>query len=178
MKKKFFIGILLISSFYIADALSQLFSKLLMPYYYAWYKELFQPAPEYIVLPRYILSILYRIFELFLGVGILSRKEVFRKLALWMGYVTIAIVYWRHPFEALVKNARPHALHAYHACGHFGLTLAWLTQLIAWSTLVFCYALDIGVSVLVIYYFTRPRVKAWFSDSGNTVLNSGGKSAN
>jgi hypothetical protein len=162
MKKKFALGITLFGLYFIADASCQLYIKLLTPNYYSWYSAIFQALPAKMILLRYLLSIAFRIFELVLGVGLLRRKPIFRKLAIFMSWFTIAIVYWKHPFDALVKHTQIVGRHLYPITGSCHLTPLAYTKMIAWISLWCIYAIDIGISALVIYYFTRPRIKEEF----------------
>lgn len=162
MKKKYPIGIILFSIYFVVDSLIQLYAKLIISNYYSWYSFILQPSPEHIIFQRYLLSIVFRIFKLIVGIGILLRREIFRKLALFMSWFIIIIVYWKHPFEALLKHTQIVINTVYRTTGIYGLTLAPFTRLIAWISLVCVYALDIGVSVLTIYYFTRPYIREQF----------------
>ena len=162
MEKKFPIGIMLFSIYFIVDSLIQLYVKLIMPNYYFWYSWLFQPLPEHIIFLRYLLSIIFRIFELILGIGLLSRSETFRKLALFIGWFTIIIVYWKHPFDVLVKHMHIVIKTICQVSGFNESTLLPFVRLMAWISFGCLYALDIGVSVLTIYYFTRPYIREQF----------------
>jgi len=162
MKKKIAIGIMLFGLYFIADSLIQFYVKMFKPGYYSWYSSIFWPLPEHIIFIRYLLSIIFRIFKLISGIGILLRKEIFRKLTLLMSWFTIIIVYWKHPFNAVLRHADTVTKTIYQANGFNALTFPPPTRLIAGISLGCLYAFDIGVSVLAIYYFTRPYIREQF----------------
>ncbi len=161
MKKKFAIGVTLFGVYFILDSCFQLYIKLFSPDYYSWYSLIFQSLPEKVIFLRYVLSIIFRIIELVFGLGIFCRKDVFRRLAIFMSWFTIAVVYWKHPFNALTRHAQIVVDNIYPATAP-QLSYAPETKLIAWVSLMFIYALDIGIAALTIYYFTRPRIKEEF----------------
>jgi len=162
MKKKFALGITLFGLYFIVDSLFQLYFKLLTPNYYSWYSTIFQPATEKTIFLRYLFSILNRIFELALGIGIFRRQEIFRKFALIFSWFTISIIYWRHPFDALINHSQIVVKNMYPVSGSCQLTSPAYTNMITWASLWFIYAIDIAISALAIYYFTRPHIKEQF----------------
>jgi len=161
MKKKFSIGVTLFGLYFIADSSFQLVIKLFSPSYYSWYSSIFQPLPEKVIYLRYIFSIIFRIIELACGLGIFYRKEAFRRLAIFISWFTIAVVYWKHPFNALVRHEQIVVDNIYPVAGSRLSSLAY-TEFITWVSLGILYAIDIGIAALAIYYFTRPRIKEEF----------------
>ena len=161
MKKKFAIGVTLFGVYFIIDAFSELYSKLFSPGYYSWYSLIFQPLPEKVIYLRYILSIIFRMIELAVGLGIILRKDTFRKLAVFMSWFIIAIVYWKHPFSALTKHVKIVVDNIYSGAG-YQLSAPLNIESISWVSLGFIYAIDIGIASLAIYYFTRPHIKEEF----------------
>jgi len=163
MKKKFALGITLFGLYFIVDSLFQIYIKLLTPNYYSWYSAIFQAFPDKIILLRYPLSIAFRIFELALGIGILRREEIFRKFTLFFAWFTISIIYWKHPFDAMYKHTQIVVKNMYPiVAGPCQLTSPAYTNMIAWASLWCVYAIDIAISALAIYYFTRPYIKEEF----------------
>ncbi|MBU4331957.1 hypothetical protein KKD20_02425 [Patescibacteria group bacterium] len=162
MKKKFALGITLFGLYFIVDSLFQLYVKLLTPNYYSWYSTIFQALPGKIILLRYPLSIIFRIFELALAIGILRREEIFRKFAVLFSWFTISIFYWKHPFDAMSKHTQIVVKNIHPIAGSCQLTSPAYTNMIAWVSLWCVYAIDIGISALAIYYFTRPYIKEQF----------------
>jgi len=161
MKKKFAIGVTIFGLYFIIDSCFQLYIKLFSPNYYSWYSSIFGALPENLIFIRYILSTIFRIFELILGIGTLFRKELFRKLVLFMSWFTVIIVYWRHPFNALAKHVQIVVNNIYPVTSYQLNSPAYI-KLISWVSLGLLYAIDIGFAVLAMYYFTRPRIKEEF----------------
>ena len=162
MKKKFALGITLFGLYFFVDSFFQLYAKLLTPNYYSWYSTIFQPAPEKTIFLRYLFSILYRIFELALGIGIFRRQEIFRKFALFFSWFTISIIYWKHPFDALINHSQIIGKNIQPIVGSCQVTSPAYINMIARISLWCVYTMDIGISALVIYYFTRPYIKEQF----------------
>lgn len=153
MKKKFAIGVTLFGVYFVLDSCFQLYIKLFSPDYYSWYSLIFQSLPEKAIFLRYVLSIIFRVIEFVFGLGIFCRKDVFRRLAIFMSWFTIVVVYWKHPFNALTRHAQIVVDNIHPAAS---------TKFISWVSLVFIYALDIGIAAFTIYYFTRPHIKEEF----------------
>ena len=121
------------------------------------YYSRFYPLPEKVILARYIFSIALRITLIACSLGILLRKDIFRRALLLISFFTIATVYWKHPVDC------------------FKRVLLWkieqgILPAEALSTVdtasrissLLCSAVDIGFALCLIYYFTRPRVKGQF----------------
>lgn len=161
MRKKFALGVTLFGLYFIIDSCFQLYIKLLSPGYYDWYSSVFQPLPVKIIYLRYILSIIFRMIEFAFGLGIIYRKEASRRAAVFMSWFTIAIVYWKHPVNAFSRHAQNTVDNIYPATS-CQLTPSAYAKIIPWISLAAVYAIDIGISALAIYYFTRPRVKEEF----------------
>lgn len=162
LKNKQAIGVVLFGLYFFADAFFQLYVKLLKPGYYAWYSMVFEPSPERIIFLRYLFSIIFRILELTAGVGLILRREISRKLILLVSWFAIAIVYWKHPFNAVFHHAQVVVHNIGPLAQSSSLSLDAQAKLIAWISLGCLYLIDIGVSVATIYYFTRPYVKERF----------------
>lgn len=124
---------------------------------FASYAIKFRPLPEKLILARYIFSLALRIFLLIAGVGILFRKEIFRKSILFVSIFTICTIYWKHPFlcfkNGLIFNIRK---------GVISADLIPKINMIAWCTTVACYLIDIIIASFLIYLFTRPKIKEQF----------------
>jgi small-conductance mechanosensitive channel len=161
MKKKFAIGVTLFGLYFIADSFFQLYMKFFSPNYYLWYSSIFQPLPEKIIFLRYVFSIIFRVIELAFGLGILCRKDLFRKLAIFMSWFAIAVIYWKHPVGAFTKHANAVINHIYPAT-NCQLSSPVNKEFVYWVSLGVVYAIDIGIAALAIYYFTRPRIKEEF----------------
>lgn len=159
MKDKKPRGIKVFGILIIATSLFQL-RHLLNFNYYTW---LFNPIPENFILIRYFFSVLARIIGLIAGAGILFHKDLFRKIALLLFAVIPCITYWKHPFFAVYKHSQATANVVFKSfCVSCLLTPAMIKS-IAIASMLILYITDIGFSVCLIYYFTRPKIKQWFS---------------
>ena len=117
----------------------------------------FYPLPEKLILLRHVFSIALRIFIFITGLGILLRKDIFRKSVLFVSLFTICTVYWKHPFlcfkNSLMFNIRQ---------GVLSVDLMPKIDFLAWICVVTCYLMDIIISIFLIYLFTRPKIKEQF----------------
>lgn len=128
-----------------------------------WY--LFQHLPPMAIMGRYLVSWAARGIGLAAGIGILQRREVFRKMAIALGWVTIATVSWKHPYEGFARHIsdlerqvpelRMLLSEALWQLGIERSTLTWIVVCVA-------RAQEIALALLLIWYFTRSRVKAQF----------------
>lgn len=128
------------------------------------YMVFFQPLPERIILLRYALSLLFRITCLAAGIGILFLKETWRKILLFLGFFTIATIYWKHPISVF-KKFIPHSREILQAKGLDRDVQELALSIVPWMQLIFNYAVEIVFWGCLIYYFTRPQVKEQFRKS-------------
>jgi len=118
----------------------------------------FRPSPEKLIFARYIFSIAFRIALLISGIGILFRKEIFRKAAIFIGCFTIATIYWKHP---VICFKRVLIWKVYQGVLPFDIIPR--INLFSWICASICYIFDIGVNLCLIYFLTRPKVKEQFA---------------
>lgn len=161
MKDKFPIGITLFGLYFIIASLYVLYCKLMTSGYYSWYSSIFYPLPEQVIFLRYICSILYRVVGLISGIGILLHKENFRKVVLFLSWLTISTVYWKHPFYAVEKHFSMVINTLRGSARPYDLGQSPIIKF-TWIVLIGLYAFDIGVSAATIYYFSRPNIKKQF----------------
>jgi len=124
---------------------------------FAAYASKFSPLSEELILVRYIFSITLRIFLFIAGVGVLFRRDIFRKSILFICLFTICTVYWKHPFLCF-KNSFMFNINQ----GVVPVDLMPKINLITWFCVVTSYIMDIVISVFLIYLFTRPKIKEQF----------------
>jgi|GEM_PF-6893219 len=141
---------------------------------YSYYRYLFQQYSESTIQFRYIISWGVRFLGLAVGIGILSHKEIFRKSALLLAAGTIAVAYWKHPYQGFLQhvnalNTKMHAsgntflnfdtaIQAFRDMGLTGFiledfTIICVAAIVVWE--IFC-------ALVVIFVLTRPRVKTLF----------------
>jgi len=124
---------------------------------FSHYCFLFQPLPEKIILARYVFSIFLRMALLISGIGILFLKDIFRKTILFISFFTVATIYWKHPVSCFRNIVTSLA-----AQGEFTSDVTLTPNTLIWILLAINYIIDIGLSLSLIYYFTRPKVKELF----------------
>ena len=156
-------GVTIFGILLIATSLMQI-TEWLMPRYFNYYKEIFQPLPEHMIRLRYFISAIRRLSGSVVGIGILCRKDIFRKILLLIAAFTIFTLYWKHPFFAVQNHARNVTSHLSKMMGDCEYITPSTVRLVAIVSLVGLYAMDMAFSVALIYYFTRPRVREWFKD--------------
>lgn len=124
---------------------------------FTWYAVKFYPLSERLILARYVFSITLRIFLFIAGVGILFRKDIFRKIIVLISLFTICTVYWKHPFicfkNSFMFNIRQSIIPA---------DLLPKIDMIAWFCVITSYIMDIIVASFFIYLFTRSKIKEQF----------------
>lgn len=115
------------------------------------------PLPEKLILIRYLFSIALRIFLLLAGIGVLFRKEFFRKCVIFGGLFTIITVYWKHPV-IVFKNILIWRIEQ----GIVPASMMSRINELAWKSATICYLIDIIVVLVLVYLFTRPKIKEKF----------------
>jgi len=153
------LGLKIFAGIYIFSSLVHLHA-LLTSFSYA--KDIFlQSTPLWLLNLRYCFSLFLRIIGLSTGFGILFLKEIFRKIAIAISIFTICTLYWKHPYQVFAKHTElldqkfAEILRSSGAPANL-FSLATIPALIAH------YVLDILFCGLVIFYFTRPKIKALF----------------
>ena len=117
------------------------------------YHYYFPPLPEKIILIRYFISVSMGILELASGIGVLFLKDIFRKTALFISFLSILTVYWKHPFFVFLKIRR-------EAIAKSGISMPENeVNSIAWGAVTIVSLLTIGFSIALIFYFTRSKIK-------------------
>ncbi len=128
---------------------------------YTWYRDNYNYWPDWLFTLRYCFSWFQRILGISIAIGMLNGREIARKIAIALGIFTIATLYWKHHYPAFVRHC--HYLDGiygdvFKAIGYPELSF---TALAIPALIVHC-LLDILFFGLMIYYLTRPSVKAYF----------------
>jgi hypothetical protein len=128
-----------------------------------WY--LFQSLPPLVIMGRYMVSWAARVVGLAAGIGLLQRREVFRKTAIALGCATIATTHWKHPYDGFARHISdlefqvPEFGMLLRGLGQFGMDRSTFIGLVVFVTR----AQEIALALLLIWYLTRPHVKAQFA---------------
>ena len=128
-----------------------------------WY--LFQDLPPAAIMGRYVMSWLARALGLAAGIGLLQRRERCRQLTVALACATIATVTWKHPYDGFARHLSDLERRFPEATAQLRNTLGQLG--VSWSTLTWiavwvARAQELFLALLLLWYVTRPRVKACF----------------
>ena len=126
-----------------------------------YYSAVFGYWPHWLMTLRYFFSWAQRIAGLMAGVGILYLKDIFRKLAILIGCFSVVTIYWKHPYQAFKNHAVYLDQHLGVYLRNFGYPNVTFAQYTL-AALIVQYLLDFIFFGSMIYYLTRPAVKARF----------------
>jgi len=131
------------------------------------YSYLFYPLPQNIIFLRFFVSWSLRLIGLISGIGILFRKDGFRKSALCIFIFTIFTVSWKHPFSGFQRHAvyldqlfKDRGLYPFRIAGVEIPSFSSLAPVSAMAA----QAAEVLFALAFIYYFSRPKVKARFRE--------------
>jgi len=119
-----------------------------MPVYY-FYAQVNHEWAEPFLKIRFIGSYIFRLLGLACGVGVLCLSDTFRKILVVFSYYCLITTPLRHTYSAQLFFSEP----LYRQYGSmFSLqTFTWIAVIMRWI-------IDGLFSILVIYYFMRPKV--------------------
>jgi len=136
---------------------------------YAHYQYMFREYSEEIIQFRYLLSLGSRGLGMVIGIGILLRKENFRKAAIVLMVATIALMVFKHPFSAALQLNRQYinALDAIFKTAPFNadILMSFFHALeipLAYLVIITVILVDDLCALLIIFFLTRPSVRAVF----------------
>lgn len=121
------------------------------------YYARFSPSPQKLIFARYLLSIALRVVFLVSAIGILFRKDIFRKIIIFASFFTIATVYWKHPVIIYKRILMWKIVQ-----GTIPASMIPKIDMLAWISALICYLIDIIVAFVLIYLFTRSKIKTQF----------------
>ena len=117
--------------------------------------------PHWLMILRFSFSWLQRILGLTAGIGILFLKDICRKIVILIGCFTILTIYWKHPYSAF----KTHTAYLDQKFGfllkEWGYSQLKFSQFTLLAVILAC-VWDILFFGVVIYYLTRPKIKAQF----------------
>ena len=131
------------------------------------YWHLFSELPPLLITIRYTVSWIARMVGLVLGIGILLRRRLFRKVMMALAFATILVTPWKHPYQVFVHHindltrqspAFTELLEFLQRSGVALSTVTWIVVIVMWM-------LEIILASLLLWYFSRPHVKAWFASA-------------
>jgi len=124
-----------------------------------WYGYNFMsPSPEWFEIVRYYFSWGIRLFGIAVATGILFKKEIFRKLGLWLAGFSIVTIYFKHYPEYFFKYTN--YLTEQYQRVYRGIEIDF--SVFAKDALVTLYVFELVFWALFIFYFTRSSIKNKF----------------
>lgn len=125
----------------------------------AWYFETYAYMPAWLAVVRYCFSWFQRIVGITAAILTLMYRNLGRQLLLIIGIFTITTVYWKHPYVAVRRHVEGLQASFPPQAHDFSL------DTIAAAATVILILLDITFQGILIYYFTRRRVREAFVKS-------------
>lgn len=156
MEKKRSIGVTIFGILFILGSLFQMLGLKV-----ADYKFMFQPLPEKIILIRYFISVAVLILGVITGIGLLRLKNIFRKMALFLGFFTLYTYILESPFFVF-KNMPEYVEQQFISIASTGAIPESIIYAILWTSIIVSLVIDFGFAGGLIYFFTRPKVKEQF----------------
>lgn len=126
------------------------------------WKLLFQPLPEGIVYIRFLISVIVLILGVISGIGVLFLKDIFRKIALFLGFFALYAYLIEAPFFTFRNMPQFIKQAAMHAAATIPGVVESTYSLVLWTTMIISWIIDLGFAICLIYFFTRTKVKAQF----------------
>lgn len=159
------IGVFIFGWLLIISSLIQLTAYL---FGYLFYKEILGYLPVWVINIRYGFSIVQRILGLSVGIGLLQRIEICRKIAIAIAVFSIATLYWKHHHQAFL-NFYDILYHQYGAAFKaYDMSASFQAQL-GNACLIMIYGLDLIFFGLLGLYLNRSAVKAYFTKSHQNI---------
>ena len=121
------------------------------------YYSKFRPSPENLIFLRYLFSIFQRLVLLISGIGILFRRDIFRKITIFASFFIISTVYWKHPVACyrkilwwkIIDKTLP-------------VDIITRINMLAWVCVAISTIIDVSICLCLIYYLTRANIKEQF----------------
>jgi hypothetical protein len=151
-------GVLVLAILFILGALIQLPSVK-----FDDYKIFFQPLPEKVIIVHYFFIKVLLILGIISGIGILLLKNIFRKIAVFLSAYTIFNYLVEGPFF-IFRNVPQYInnLSLNISSQTKSVSLSFISGFL-WNYTIIAWVLDFSFAILIIYFFTRSKVKDQFS---------------
>ena len=150
-------GVLVLALLFILGALIQLTSGK-----FDDYKIFFQPLPEKIIIVCYFFIKILLVLGIVSGIGMLFMKNIFRKIAVFLSWYTIFSYLVEGPFF-IFRNVPKYIndLSLNISAQTKSVSLSFISGLL-WNFIIVGWIVDFSFAILIIYFFTRPKVKEQF----------------
>ena len=130
---------------------------------YKAYQFMFQWLTPPIILLRYCISVIWRCAFILALTGVCLRKEIFRKSLIVLTGLEVAILFWKHPYQAII-NAHVYT-HSNLAYSSYAFLLPWSSQQyypFIISIMVELFVIDLTKAFLILSFFSYPKVRKFF----------------
>lgn len=127
---------------------------------YPYYAYLHQEYTPRMILVRYVFSWLIKALGLVVGIGLLARKEFFRKLAIASSVLTIVTVHLKHTHAAYLLHVQQ--LDRSFEALYGGLPDGFTFVSVLGPALLLQRSIDVVFALALIFYLTRAHVKQQF----------------
>ena len=116
---------------------------------YEFYSQVNREWPEKMMLIRFVGSYIFKLIGLICGVGVLFLNNALRKFLVGFSWYCLLTLPLRHTYSAMLFFTKP----IYEQRGSM-----FSLEMFTWNAVFACWFIDGLFSLLVIYYFTRPKV--------------------
>ncbi len=124
------------------------------------YVDIYSYLPAGWIVSRYAFSWAQRIVGILVGVGLLGKKEIARKIFLALSCFTILALYWKHPYAGVKQHCDLMQEQLSGLLSPFGIRDA--SSFMAPCVMAGLWIQDIIFFGTALYYFTRPAVRRHF----------------
>lgn len=123
---------------------------------YDHYRYLHAEHSASIIALRYCVSWAVKIWGFVSGIGILTRKDFFRKTAIAGSLFTILTIHLKHSYQGFARHTR-------YLDEHFDIPLeGFHFTSLTWSAMMISRMIDVAFAAVLIYFFTRAGIKKHF----------------
>jgi hypothetical protein len=127
-----------------------------------YYEFLFSSLPFGFLEARYFVSLALRILGLSVGIGLFSRREIFRKAGLFLACFTIATILFKHPFIAVQKHTKSLTAMLAAQTGIYSFDNPVVINNVVFVSYLLLILVDLFFALLLLRYCTNPQVEKWF----------------
>jgi len=131
---------------------------------YDQYQFMFHWMAASTIYVRYCISVTFRCMLMGVALGVLLRMEFFRRALIWLMWLSVLIMYWKHPYQAVVNaNLYDHTNASYFI---YTVRFPWAPQVVVYPGFILMtlqmYLLDLLKATVVIGVLSHPSVRRLF----------------
>ena len=162
MEKKRSIGIVIFSILLFLGTLHPLLSRLFEASPYNYFKMTFYPLPEQIIQARYFVGSGILVLAAISAIGMLCQKNLFRKTALFVCFFNVYTYLIELPLVAYKNTPKVAERITLRLLERHSSESFESVSSLVWGLWSIMSVLDFGFYLALIYFLTRPKVKAQF----------------